>query len=267
MAADGIGKDGFRGIERQLRVFPGAVVSRVTHPSGQSIQEHQHDWPNLTVHVLGSCTEQYDGGSIRLAGPSAILHPPGSAHADTVDAHGLETLGIMFDPAWLRGSGFDARIDQPLHWVGGPASAAARRLVVECSRRDSSEAHLAAATARFLTLACSETPAPTPRWLETVFSALENGAPTTTHALARRLDLHPAWLARAYRHSTGEGLQETIRRKRVEKAALLLRESDHTVADIALLCGFCDQAHMNRNFRAVLDRTPLAVRLESVTST
>jgi len=80
--------------------------------------------------------------------------------------------------------------------------------------------------------------------------------------IARRLDLHPAWLARAYRHATGEGLHETVRRRRVEQACILLRRSDRPLAEIALAAGFCDQSHMNRGFRATLGRTPAQVRAE-----
>ena len=62
--------------------------------------------------------------------------------------------------------------------------------------------------------------------------------------------------------ATGEGLHETLRRKRLERAALLLRNTDAPPADIALATGFCDQSHMIRGFRAVLGRTPLEVRAE-----
>jgi transcriptional regulator GlxA family with amidase domain len=75
--------------------------------------------------------------------------------------------------------------------------------------------------------------------------------------------LHPAWLARAYRAWRGEGLADTVRRRRVERGALLLRMSDTPLAEVAVACGFCDQSHMNRSFRAVLGRTPLDVRSEA----
>jgi AraC family transcriptional regulator len=86
--------------------------------------------------------------------------------------------------------------------------------------------------------------------------------PPSTLDLARRLDLHPAWLARAYRHFSGEGLAETARRHRVEQASALLRRTDLPLADIAHSAGFCDQSHMNRCFAAVLGRTPARVRTE-----
>ena len=73
----------------------------------------------------------------------------------------------------------------------------------------------------------------------------------------------PAWLARAYRAWRGEGMAETARRRRVERATLALREGAEPLAEIAVACGFADQSHMNRAFRAVLGRTPLEVRREA----
>jgi AraC family transcriptional regulator len=78
--------------------------------------------------------------------------------------------------------------------------------------------------------------------------------------LAHALDLHPSWLGSAYRSATGEGLQETAARYRVEHAARLLRETDESYAAIAIDAGFCDQSHMNRTFRRLLGRTPSIVR-------
>ena len=72
---------------------------------------------------------------------------------------------------------------------------------------------------------------------------------------------HVTKWVRAWR---GEGIAETLRRRRVERAALRLRGGDAPLADIAAECGFCDQSHMNRAFRIVLGRTPLEVRREAV---
>jgi transcriptional regulator GlxA family with amidase domain len=55
---------------------------------------------------------------------------------------------------------------------------------------------------------------------------------------------------------------DSARRRRVERAANLLRRTDRELVDVALASGFCDQSHMNRCFRAVLGRTPIAVRSE-----
>ncbi|HEY6922715.1 MAG TPA: helix-turn-helix domain-containing protein, partial [Steroidobacteraceae bacterium] len=80
--------------------------------------------------------------------------------------------------------------------------------------------------------------------------------------LARGACRHPSWLGSAYRQATGEGLQQTAARFRVERAARLLRESDQPYAGVAFEAGFCDQSHMNRTFRRLLGRSPATVRDE-----
>lgn len=127
-----------------------------------------------------------------------------------------------------------------------------------------SEAELMAATSSFLVSAFADD-APrvvAPSWGGRALAELAGDAPSTD-VIAQRLALHPAWLARAYRAWRGEGMAETVRRKRVEQAALRLRGGAAPLADIAADVGFCDQSHMNRAFRAVLGRTPLEVRREA----
>ncbi|MGH1559781.1 helix-turn-helix domain-containing protein [Caulobacter segnis] len=52
-------------------------------------------------------------------------------------------------------------------------------------------------------------------------------------------------------------------RGRVERAKTLMRETDAPSARIALDSGFCDQAHMSRQFHAVVGSTPSRWRASS----
>jgi AraC family transcriptional regulator len=90
-------------------------------------------------------------------------------------------------------------------------------------------------------------------------------AHVSTLSIASRLDLNPAWLARAYRAAAGEGLQDTLRRRRVERALELLATTDMCLAEVALAANFCDQPHMNRCFRTVIGSTPAEVRSRRAT--
>jgi AraC family transcriptional regulator len=80
--------------------------------------------------------------------------------------------------------------------------------------------------------------------------------------IARELELHPGWFAQAYRSAMGEGIGETVRRRRVETAVHLLVSSAEPQAQVAAAVGFSDQSHMIHAFRAVLGRTPGQVRRE-----
>jgi AraC family transcriptional regulator len=49
-------------------------------------------------------------------------------------------------------------------------------------------------------------------------------------------------------------------RRRVERAQGLMLRSDVSLAQIAIDCGFADQAHFNKSFRRILGESPGAWR-------
>ena len=240
----------------------GAHIARIMHPPGQRIDAHGHDWPGLTIYRMGAYEELADDGvSMALDGPSVVFQPAGAAHADVIGAAGLETLSMTFDPSWIP---TDVRhvLPERTHWrPGGELAVEARRLA-DVWLASSDDEILRAATAQFLIAMFTRQGTPAePRWVRDVDAALDGQSPTLE--IAARVQRHPAWLARAYRAWRGEGMSETVRRRRVERATGKLRASTAQLADIAAECGFCDQSHMNRAFRAVLGRTPLDVRREA----
>jgi AraC family transcriptional regulator len=249
-------------MEVQLRQLAGARVLRVVHPTAQRIDEHRHDWACVGLFTTGSYRERYEGGEVTLAGPSAAFHPPGRAHADVVGAGGLETLTIEFDPSWLRLHGFGRALDRSYVWNGGAVGLASRRLAAVLTSPGAGEARIGRATAEFLETAFVAEAPWTPPWLDHVGQWIAGDAAAATGTISRRLDFHPAYLARAYRSATGEGIAEALRRHRVEAATALLRRTPLPLVDVALAAGFCDQGHMNRCFRSVLGRSPLTVRRE-----
>jgi AraC family transcriptional regulator len=86
-----------------LRNLGGATVRRVVDRSHAQVPEHAHDWPMLSVFVLGRYSNQTELGETAIAGPSLILYRAGAAHRNTVGSVGFEQIEIEFDPAWLGG--------------------------------------------------------------------------------------------------------------------------------------------------------------------
>jgi AraC family transcriptional regulator len=255
----------YHGLQLALRAFTGGNAFRVVHPGHQRIAEHHHEWMCLDVYMLGSYTERHDGAQVWIDGPAVVLHPPREPHANTVEGAGLEAIGIQLELDWLRWVGFNPRFSGPRCWIGGQTALAAHQLACVWSSPLYSERDVARATTLFLERALDArdaTSQPAPSWLARVTRSLSLETPPRTVDLARMCNLHPAWLARSYRATVGEGIQDTVRRKRVERATALLRNSDRPLAQIAADAGFCDQSHMNRAFRAVMQRTPIQVRAE-----
>jgi len=240
-----------------LLSFSGAWVRRVIDRSGARIPEHAHDWPVLSLFVLGSYLNQTELGAQFVAGPSAVLYRAGAAHRNTVAALGFEQIEIEFDPAWLGYALPDAPVTL---WLGGQAGRQARQLARACE--GSSEDRLRALLHQFLAAASRHPSRVSANWIGAIARRLAQDTTLRIRDLAREADRHPSWVGSAYRHATGEGLQETAARFRVERATYLLRETGKPQAAVAFEAGFCDQSHMNRTFHRLLGRSPVAVREE-----
>ncbi len=125
---------------------------------------------------------------------------------------------------------------------------AARDLATRWMSEQISDAELSRATSSFLIGAFGCPTTVTPAWLNHVCDKLAAEKPPSTTDLAAELGLNPHWLRQAYRAAVGEGMGETVRRRRVEAATVLLRGTTLPAAEIAAAAGFSDQSHMTRMF-------------------
>lgn len=248
-------------LSADLRRFSGGRALRLTDSGGVSIAEHAHDWPVLSLYVVGSYRNWSDIGETAVSGPSAMFYRPGERHSNLVGSFGLEQLDLEFDPSWL---GLELRRSwSPVrNWKGGSAGLRARRLARLWGNPAAREVDLAMATREFLIRSFDEPTVREPAWLVGALQLIDTTAAVTAPQIARELDLNSGWFAEAYRAAMGEGIGETVRRRRVETAVHMLVSSTEPPAQVAAAAGFCDQSHMIHAFRAVLGRTPGQVRRE-----
>lgn len=229
----------------------------------RQVPEHVHDNPYLWLHVLGSYRDAGDCGALIVDCPAAMFFPAGSAHQMTIGSQGLASVIVEFDSERLRRVlGPAADLKRPRHWVGGSVGRGASRLARMWLASKDQDAALFAMSEAFLRAAMSAAPARlAPPWLERLDALVKGqGAVPRTERLASQLGVSAPWLVRAYRHWRGEGLGESLRRRRVETAAILLETEDAGLADVAVAAGFCDQSHMARAFKRHVGRTPAAIR-------
>lgn len=82
----------------------------------------------------------------------------------------------------------------------------------------------------------------------------------TIEKLADLACMHPGSVTRFFKQSTGFALVEYINLMRIGLACQLLNETNKTVLDIALDCGFHNLSHFNRTFKRLKMMTPGAYR-------
>jgi AraC family transcriptional regulator len=76
-------------------------------------------------------------------------------------------------------------------------------------------------------------------------------------ALVQRSEAH---FSRSFKRTFGESPHSFIVRRRVELAAQYMLATNGSLSDIALGCGFTDQAHLCKHFRQAVGQTPAAWR-------
>jgi AraC family transcriptional regulator len=249
----------------RLREFSGARAVRLSDSGCARIAEHAHGWPVLSLFVVGSYENSSELGMTRVSRPSAMFYQAGERHSNIVGNLGLEQIDLEFDLSWLGLKPKSSWLPV-VNWEGGPAGLRARKLAKLWSDPLAREGDLAAATREFLIRSFDEPSVRGPAWLEDAQRLVEKPSMASARRIARELDLHPGWFAEAYRAAMGEGVGETVRRRRVEAAVHMLTSSNEPAAQVAAAAGFCDQSHMIHAFQAVLGRTPGQVRRERTRS-
>lgn len=76
-------------------------------------------------------------------------------------------------------------------------------------------------------------------------------------ALVQRSEAH---FSRSFRATFGLSPHAFVIRRRIERASQYMLQTDAALSDIALRCGFVDQAHLCKHFRTVTGETPAAWR-------
>lgn len=78
--------------------------------------------------------------------------------------------------------------------------------------------------------------------------------------IAEACGLSRSYFIKAFRQTVGTTPHRWLLEQRVQKAQELLRVPGRSITDVALLCGFADQAHMTRVFTSLVGVSPGAWR-------
>lgn len=245
-------------VEHQLADARVAHLAATTPP--EEVAEHSHDDAHFVLATRGRyvTTAHGDEGE----GPVLVFNPPGVIHRDRFEGLDGWFMAVSVEAeAWRdltsqSGSAVDAlRLRSPR------AVGAALRLTRAALSRDVEridlETHALSLTAEAMIPARRESQK-RPAWLDTAESFLADSfdQPIGIADIARAAGVHRVHLARGYQRWIGAAPGDRLRVRRLERAADLLMHGRTGIGEVALLAGFCDQSHLNRQFRAAYGVTP-----------
>lgn len=244
-------------------------IRPTSYAPGVAMAPHVHRRPSLSLVLAGSYEESIRGRCGEFAAGSLLVCPPHEMHAQRFGAHGVRKIVFTPTPEAI------ARLDEAVRFADAPAVRTAQladvgqRIARELGVADDFSALVVSGLSHELIgLAAREQArhgGTLPRPVQRAMALLREQVhqPLVLDDMARAVGCDAGELARLFRAHLGATAGEVHRRLRVEHAARLLAESRQPVADIAALCGFSDQPHMTRAFKAQLGTTPAAYRRQA----
>lgn len=96
-----------------------------------------------------------------------------------------------------------------------------------------------------------------------IFLFIENNSrgDCTLNKLALNLPYSYVHLSRFFKQTCGISFNEYVNRYRISEACYLLKNTDKSILDIALECGYTSVRSFNRNFKEIVKMTPLKYRV------
>lgn len=223
------------------------------------IPDHEHEDAHLVLVLRGRYETQGRVHDCRNQGVLLVLNPPQTSHRDRFAA-GEELARARFLSLSLsprRWWDWQQRVElptKPVSQVRENLKGLAVALLKEGPERID-ELLLEA-----LPCLADHAPATAPAWLrharrllrEQVF---DDAGRCSVAELAQRLRVHPSTLSRVFSQHMGQAPLQYARALRLEKAVALL-DGKRSLSELALACGFYDQAHFCRQFSAAYGLSP-----------
>jgi AraC-like DNA-binding protein len=250
------------GKELRFCQLEGIRICETVMPPGLQLPQHAHAAGQICFVLEGEYLETTREGVHRLRPGFLQFHAPGERHSNQFPTHSeVLALLISVDPKrWLR---INSRRPITAHGFLGECAYEIRH---ELKRLDDigraalegwtilSLAQLAHQTD---TTATSE-----PAWVAEADALIKQHADESISldVVASAVGVHRATLAAAFRRFRNTSVGESIRQERVRHVMRALLSTKMSLCEIAIQCGFNDQAHMGRAFRNIVGVSPGAYR-------
>lgn len=78
--------------------------------------------------------------------------------------------------------------------------------------------------------------------------------------LSNEIGITPYYFARLFKQSTGTSVHQYVIQQRVERAKQLLQQSELSIAEVAIECGFANPSHLALHFKRIVGVSPKKFR-------
>ncbi|HJQ37428.1 MAG TPA: AraC family transcriptional regulator [Thermoanaerobaculia bacterium] len=239
--------------------YSGIRVSERVHSQRQHLQRHAHESLQICLVLEGELVEEFDGVQLQGVPGTAIVRPALALHRDTFRSATVRTLLVEYfsvarfeslfasaqRPRLLRDELCPDDIRRELRGTDTASATALEGSLLQLAARMIRSMH--EPHGRLVAMARKRIDESMPRRID-------------AGALAAELQVSRSHLFETFRRVEGKTIGAYIASRRLERARELLTRTAAPLGEIAAVCGFADQSHFTRVFRAESGETPAQFR-------
>jgi AraC family transcriptional regulator len=245
---------------RMREVADGGQCIEACYAPNTYFAPHAHEKTNITLLFAGQLEECVGRLTVQARSLSVVVKPAGTVHMNRFGRHGAHTFlvappidsisRLQCEDAWRwyhSGAVVSAALGAYRQFRTAPETGAAdlQDVVTELISVIADDA----GGVQQSTIASG---------VQCVRDRIHDEFPrfAGVSELARAVDLHPVYLARAFRSRFGCTISEYVQRLRVRDAADRISRRGQSLAQVAADAGFADQPHLSRVFKRQTGFTP-----------
>jgi AraC family transcriptional regulator len=244
-------------------ILPGFELMEAVYPPGHEFPKHSHECACFSIMVRGRMKENYGSRTLESYEQTIGFNAADEPHSNSISSSGARFLILELGiEQTRRAQQYSPRFNRSAVFNHGELSWLGLRLFREAEQDDvvSRLAIEGLALEMIATVCRLNEPrrSQTPRWLTHAHDLLHDqfAEPLSVTAIAKTVDVHPVHLSRSFRKHYSSSIGDYVRSLRIEKARSLLLSTASSLAEIAAISGFCDQAHLSHVFKRYVGMTP-----------
>jgi AraC family transcriptional regulator len=229
----------------------GIRLSKTTYEPNMIMRAHAHDYPYVSLVLEGRYTEHTRESPRHLRRNMLVFHPAGEVHADCVHDQSMATINLEY---------VSGRLPQEFICAEGPEVDALTHRFLSAVPESGRRLRNSIEAIRDFLWSRTSRSQPSEEMVRARETLLERDCRCSVSALAAELGVNRVLLHRAFKRAYGQSPRAGVTGNRLAAAAKLLTGSDETIATIAAECGYYDQSHFCRQFKAFAGMSPSGYR-------
>ena len=243
-----------------------SMVTDFPHAITRTYVPHYHDNPIISLVLQGGNSERRGQQVYECLPGQLVFYNSGEVHQTICKVYPSRCINLEFDLQFLR----QHQVSENVISRNIRCNLDAKFLMVSMCRELLVRNSYTTTSIQMLLLGLVAESARLnfpgkPAWVKTVIEILNDRWNDTVslQELSLATGVHPVTISRYFPRYFSCTLGEYTRKLKIDRSIALLRHADLSLTDVALACGFADQSHFTRSFKAITGFLPK--QLQSLT--